>query len=223
MSLLRKIGGVFVEMEDNPKPKKAPKQTGGDTEYVGSEIPSISVGAPTPTAPIIIDNQQTAEFRQHFSKILEDENKRNFPGSDYYEFQIMKNAMSSIPQENLRYQAAFAGWAATGNLTKQQLIDTAGKYLSIVEREIKEFELAYRQQYDNSVLKNEQLIASKTEEVQKLAEKINALNAEIQSLKKENIDNVAHLSSKRDAFISAGTQQRDEINAEISKINQYIA
>ena len=212
MSILKKIGSVFYEAEDKPKKKESPPQR---------EVENIVV-TPIMVTPVGTDTQLVAEFRQHFSKIMEDENKRNFPGNDYYEFQIMKNAMSSIPQENLKYQAAFAGWAATGNLTKQQLVDTAAKYLAIVEREMSEFEEAYKIQYNNSVLKNEQAIASKSEEVQKLAERISVLNAEIQQLKKENIDNVAQLTSKHDAFISAGTQQRDEINAEIAKINQFV-
>ncbi len=209
MSFIKKLGGVFFETENEPKKK----------EPLSQQVEVINI-----SPPMVVGNDslQVEEFRQRFLKIMEEENKRNFPGNDYYEFQIMKNAMSSIPQENIRYQAAFAGWSATGNITKDKLVETANKYLSIVEREITEFEEAYQHQYNESVVNNEKLIASKLEEVQKLSERISALNSEIQVLKKDNIDNVAHLSSKHSAFISAGTQVKNEINAEINKINQYI-
>lgn len=217
MSLLKKIGGVFWESDTSPKPKEK-------TPVKESETPVMNVTAINVAQPVVVSSNhvQIHEFVKHFSKIMEDENKRNFPGNDYYEFQVMKNAMSSIPQENLRYQAAFAGWAVGGNLTKEELVKTASNYLSIVEREISQFEEAYKHQYEQTILKNEQLISSKLKEVQELAERINTLNTEVNNLKKENIDNEADLTSKRDAFIAAGTQVKNEITAEISKINQFI-
>ena len=80
------------------------------------------------------------EFTQKFKSILEEENKRNFPGNDYFEFKVMKDAMNAIPQELLRYQAAFAGWSTGGSQTKKNLLDTAKVYLGLVEKEISDFE-----------------------------------------------------------------------------------
>lgn len=212
--VFKSIAGAFVEMDDKPVPKveKAPR-----TRDVQAAVITVNPPVMTMTSP------DFEKFRDQFKAILEDENKRNYPGNDYYEFTVMKNAMSAIPQEELRYQAAFAGWRVGGNQTKESLISTAKIYLGLVDKEIKDFEHAYKTQYDQQVLKNEQVIEQKTKRVQELVEEMNKLNAEIQQLKGENFNNTASLTAKHDAFMAAGGAQREEILLELEKINQYIS
>lgn len=207
--ILKKVAGAFVEIDETPVKK-----------------PAVPSSTQTVTAPVLrLHNEGSPEYTQYrekFSKILADENQRNYPGNDYFEFVVMKNAMSAIPQEEVKYQAAFAGWAVGGNQTKKSLLDTAQIYLGLVDREIKEFGEAYQHQYSSQVTANEELIARKSEEVQKLVLKINTLNTEIANLKKENIDSTAKLTAKHDAFMAAGTAQRQEILDEIDKIQNFI-
>ena len=212
------IMDLFFEKEKKPEEVKPPaKKTVLQPVTVSSAIQSVYV--PQPGHGLGPDYE---EFKGRFKRILDEENKRNYPGNDYYEFVVMKNAMNAIPQENLRYQAAFAGWSTGGNQTKTSLLDTAKVYLGLVDKEISEFESAYQQQYTQQVTKNEQLIETLTKEVQNLMERMALLNAEIQQLKQQNMDSTVHLTQKHDAFMAAGQAQRQEIIDEIDKINHYI-
>lgn len=181
---------LFVE-RDKPSKAKAPVQ--GD-EVVAKKITPITVGDFTPYSGV--DASLVQQFRLQFAKILADENTRNFPGNDYYEFVVMKNAMQEISQEDIKYRAAYAGWMAGGKQTKESLISTAKVYLGLVDREIKEFEEAYNLQHNQTIAKNELAIEKKTQEVQQMMSKINQLNAEIQALKTENSTQSSNLTTK---------------------------
>lgn len=166
---------LFFERERKPEEVKSPRKTVVQPVTVSSAIQPVYI----PQSNLSVLGPDYEEFKARFKKILDDENKRNYPGNDYYEFVVMKNAMNAIPQENLRYQAAFAGWSTGGNQTKTSLLNTAKIYLGLVDKEISEFESAYQQQYSQQVTKNEQLIETKTKEVQSLMERMAALNLEI--------------------------------------------
>jgi hypothetical protein len=205
----------FVERED--KPKEKPK-------YVPTKQPTI-LTSPAVESIVPLNNSINATdylmYKKKFDDILADENKRNYPGTDYFEFTQMKNAMSAIPQEEVRYQAAYAGWSVGGQ-NKKVLVDTANIYLGLVDREINEFEEAFKVQYAEKVTKNEEDIARKSKEIVDLTDKINKLNAEVVNLKMQNGQNTAALKDKHDAFMAAGSDKRQEILNEIEKINQFI-
>lgn len=220
MSLGKKILGAFVELDEKPVVKKS------STPITASRTPTtITLGnmiTPMATPSYGSNDFEVHQFREQFKRILDNENKKNFPGNDYYEFVVMKNAMSAIPQENIKYQAAFAGWMTGGNQTKDSLMKTANIYLGLVDREIAEFGEAYKHEYQQQVVKNEELINQKSAEVQKYAELIASLNNEISSLKQESQNTSGKLKSKYDSFMAAGNEQRQEILDEIDKIKQYI-
>lgn len=213
MGILRNIAGAFVELDDKPAINKPVVQKN------------------TPSHPAIItmsDSQSTQgtpeyeEFRRQFASILADENKRNYPGNDYFEFVVMKNAMNAIPQEDVRYSAAFAGWVTGGNQSKKSLIDTANVYLGLVDKEIADFESAYKSQHEAKVGKNEVLIQQKLAKVQEMTSQIATLNNEIAALREASQAASASLVTKHEAFMGAGKAQREEILNEINKITQYI-
>jgi len=207
---------MFYEKEEKPKEKVVPPRKNVQA------VTSVAIQPINVTYPGSMNSAEYQAFREQFMRILDDENKRNYPGNDYYEFVVMKNAMNAIPQETLRYQAAFAGWSTGGNQTKKSLLETAQVYLGLVEKEIKDFESAYQQQYSQQVTKNEQIIDQKTKEIQSLVERMNLLNAEVNQLKQENTANTASLTVKHDAFMAAGEAQKREILDEMDKINHYI-
>lgn len=209
MSILKKAAGLFVEIDDKPKvPMKG--------ENVESVLSNVEIQSTQPST------QEVNEFSEQFRKILEDENKRNFPGNDYYEFKAMKDAMNTIPQEDLRYRAAFAGWAVSGGMTKKQLIDTAKIYLGLVEREISNFNEAFNSQYDSVVSINEESLKAKKKELDELTARINLLQSEMSSLSENVVRHRTALSMKRDAFTKAGLNQKNEILKEIENIDKYI-
>lgn len=216
MSFLKKVAGAFVEL-DTTEPKKPPKRTVTQPVIVTSG--AIQEVAPSQSN---IDTQVVNEFTEQFRKILEDENIRNHPGNDYFEFKVMKDAMSAISHEPIKYQAAFAGWSTGGKQTKETLLSTAKIYLGLVQKEITSFEQAYNQEYQSQVSGNEKVIEQKTAEVQQLVEKVGKLNQEVAQLKQQSLQNASELRVNHDAFMHAGQAQKDEILAEIEKINQYI-
>lgn len=205
----------FIERDKNPK-----KKTSGSSTYTPPQ--TVSLNPPSTIGTGLVTNEDVLEFEQQFRNILAEENKRNYPGNDWFEFNVMKNAMNAVPQEDVRYQAAFSGWATGGNQSKKTLLETANIYLGLVDREIKEFGDAFKTKFHEKVTRNEELIKQKSDRIQKLAEEMAILNQEVANLKAENAQNTVALQTKHDAFMAAGGRQRTEILAEIDKINKYI-
>lgn len=211
--ILKNIAGVFVETNEKASPQPVRK-------------PPVNVNVVQEAVAPVYGNRlapESEEFKKRFKAILEEENRRNHPGHDYFEFSEMVGAMTEIPQEPVRYRSAFAGWKMVGNQTKQRLLDTANIYLGLVDKEIKEFEAAYKTQYETQVGSNQKLIEQKRAQVAKMSEEIAKLNGEVLDLIEQNSSNTQNLTQKHDAFMAAGEAQRSEILAEIDKINQYIS
>lgn len=198
----------FVERDKKPAPEKTDNKTSKQEVYV----PSVNY---TPPA-----GGDTDEFTEHFKKILKEENERNFPGNDYYEFYVVKNGLSSLPEPQA-YVVAFSGLSAAG-LIKAKLLETAESYKRIVEREMSEFEASYLQMYNENCKKKEDEANAKSKELSELTERMQKLSQEIHTLKQEVVTNASRLASKKSSFEIAGNSQKQEIETEINKINQYI-
>jgi hypothetical protein len=204
------ILNIFYEKEEKPKLKPAPSTQPSETATGWSQhVQKPSDG--------LID-----QFRDQFNKILDDENKRNFPGNDYYEFIVMKNAMSAIPQEAVKYQAAFAGWATGGNQNRDTLLKTADVYLGLVRKEIDDFEQAYKTEHTNQIAKTQDLLQQKKTQIADLKQKLADLTQESIGLEQQISAGVSVLEAKHDAFAQAGQEKLSEIAGEIQKIKQYI-
>jgi hypothetical protein len=203
---------LFVERDKKPS-KEVKKDTVADRK-------PTSTGAATAMSPGYATTTPIKEFVDHFRNILREENEKNFPGNDFYEFFVMKNNMSSLPEQQA-YTVAFSGLSAAG-LTKEKLTSTAQKYLSLVQNEIDEFTASYDSLYAQNVTKLEETVKAKTQEMNDLALKINQLNAEIAEYKEDIMHNTQKLVDKKNSFLMAGNNQKAEIEQEITKINQYI-
>ena len=199
----------FVERDKKPAPKKTADITSRQ------EIPTPTSVAYTPPM-----GGSAAEFTEHFKKILKDENERNFPGNDYYEFYVVKSNMTALPEPQA-YVVAFSGLAAAG-LTKAKLLETAQKYLGIVEREMNDFNQTYEHMYNENVTKLEQTVTAKNQELAQLTQRISELTTEISGIKQDIMQNTQKLSDKKNGFMLAGNAQKQEIETEITKINQYV-
>lgn len=198
---------LFVERDKKPAPKQ---EKATERKEVFTPVP---IQYP-------VAGGSVAEFTEHFRAILKEENERNFPGNDFYEFFLVKSNMQGLPEQQA-YVIAFSGLSAAG-LTKQKLVETAQKYLGIVEREMQEFSQSYEEMYKGDVTSVEQLIQSKTQEINDLTQKITSLNAEVGELRTKAMENNRRLTDKKNSFTLAGNAQKQEIENEIIKINQYI-
>ncbi len=104
--------------------------------------------------------------------------KNNLPGFDYFEF---KRAVFSLKQMNLdeptAHKSAFTT-AATVGLTKEKLIETAGYYKNVVEKEKEHFDSALENQ-------NTTRVTARHEEMKRLRDQVERHKAEIARLQDE--------------------------------------
>ena len=206
---------LFVERDKKEKVKEKPQVTESarQTEMVTvTSYPNIST----------VNMSLVQDFLNKFRKVLADENARNFPGNDYFEFFQMKQAMAAPIPEDIKYQTVFAGWGASGKQSKDTLISTAKSYLGILDRDIADVEAALKSQYDQTVGKNLSLISEKRLQIQNLSNQISNLESEIESLGEGNKNQEVEIVSQREAFAIASKQIREEVLTEIDKITKYI-
>lgn len=213
--ILKKVKGAFFE-EDETQPVSAPP-----VQHTQQAVKQLIVATPSVTAAPS-DNAVQA-YLDKFEQIMKDENDRNHPGNDFYEFITMKKNMGMISDEATRYLATMGGWSAGDpKLNKALLLSTAKHYQDLFDKEAAEFEAAYQNSYNSKVGGLEQTITSKQEQVQRLIENMNVLNAELAAHKQQLADDTQKLTAKRDAFTKAAALKKAEIDSEVNKINQYI-
>lgn len=104
--------------------------------------------------------------------------QNNLPGFDYFEF---KRAIVTLQQMNVEESAAFKNAFATAaimGLTKEKLIETAGYYRNLLEKEKEKF---------NSALSNQTAtkVTAREEEIKRLTDQIERHKAEIVRLQEE--------------------------------------
>lgn len=211
---------IFIDRKDKePEGKKK-----------GAPANLSSVGIPsTPVPQVVVDNghitasssSSIQDVVDQLKALMEDENRKNFPGNDFYEFLIMKNALVSLPTEELKYTSAFAGLAVSG-MTKDKLLATARKYKEVIDKENQEFQNSYTSAYGLQVVVVNNQIENRAMKLKQCIEQMNALNAEITDLKKSRQEAADRLTAKKVAFESGVNRVKGEIDEEISKINQYI-
>jgi uncharacterized small protein (DUF1192 family) len=237
----KKFIGTFVELkEDETKPEdtKTGKVPAQPAQNAGNEVsnsretlhyqemPDLksSAGPAQEADPVSSDGNKVtlAEIETRLKKVMEAENKKNFPGADYYEFQLALENMKEVPVESAKYSSAFNVLSATQGLTKDHLVQTAQQYIGVIDREVGEFTAGFDKENKEQVDDKKSLIEDKTRQMQELSEQIVALNDEIKRLSQELVDNKNRLSSMKNSFLTVAQAQKDKINTELTKIGTYI-
>lgn len=162
----------------------------------------------------------TERFKQQFAHVLAQNRKTT---NDYLGFRDMVQAMVEIPQEDVRYRSAFVAWKAGNFGLKTGLLDSANGYVKMVEKEMSDFELAYKQEYQTQVGATEEVVKQKKARAQELTRELAQLESDLLNLAQQQINATKNLEQKRNGFIAAGEQQRKELQVDIDKINQYIS
>lgn len=175
------------------------------------------------TSPVTSNSGRSTDIdltnaRKHFDDLLA---KNNQPGNDYYEFTMAKNAMDELPNEEKRYTIAYKGFSAAG-LTKETILSSANFYLSVIEKDLQNFQSSFDLKFKVDVTDNKAKIAQKAQMMKNLNDQIAALNNDINELQNTVSENELKLNSTKNAFISAGGEAKNIITTEIQKINQYI-
>ena len=127
--------------------------------------------------------------------------KNNLPGFDYFEF---KRAVSSLLEMKLdeatAHKSAFTT-AATVGVTKEKLIETAGYYRNVVEKEKEQFDKALNNQTATKITDREV-------EAKRLRDQIERHKAEIARLQ----DEVAGYLNQIDQAEAAVKSENEKLN-----------
>ena len=104
--------------------------------------------------------------------------KNNLPGFDYFEF---KRAVATLQQmqldETMAHKSAFTT-AATVGVTKEKLIETAGYYRNILQKEKEHFDKALETQ-------NQTKVVARQDEIKRLRDQVERHKTEVARLQDE--------------------------------------
>ncbi len=133
--------------------------------------------------------------------------RANLPGFDYYEFKRAVATLASMQiDEATAYKSAFTT-AATVGVTKEKLLETAGFYVNLVEKEQGKFAEALQNQFETKVAAREtdskrlrDQIARHEADVQRLNEEIAAYRQQIESLETAAKAEGEKLAKQKEAF-----------------------
>jgi chromosome segregation ATPase len=140
--------------------------------------------------------------------------RNNLPGFDYLEF---KRAVAQLKELKLDEATAFKSaftTAATLGLTKEKLIETAGYYRNIVEKEQAQFTQALENQ-------NATKVSSRQNDVSRLKDQIERHKADIERMKEEL---AAYQNQVEQAEAAAKTEAEklEKAKAAFEKTNQAV-
>lgn len=160
-------------------------------------------------------------------KAIED---HNLDGFDYLEFKQSLTGLSSIhTDEATRFQSAYVT-ASTLGLTKNKLVETAGYYKKVIEKEKLNFDKAAQNQIQKGIGNKRQkleqyqsVIKQKRAQIQKLEEEIATYEQEVGKLTEELSGAETKIANAQTSFHNACQIIVQHINEDINKINMYIA
>jgi ferritin-like protein len=213
--------GIFVQMEEEEKketPTTAPAAS--VTSSPASRAPSTS------TSPASTPGAQDDTVIKLLSDALD---KANLEGFDYYEFAQMLQALKpSLPSEQALFQTAFTSSKVMG-ATKENLIQTAGVYLDLLNKKAQEFETACQAAVKELVTGREDelkamdvAIQEKAAAIQKLTEEINNMTAQKTQVTNDIGENRLRIDTRRNNFTATLQVFTSRIQGDIEKVNKYI-
>jgi len=218
MSLKKSILGLFVDIEEDKEPEDQ------NEPEVSKATPAP---APVPTAmPILSEGKIDSSIAESLAKALED---ANIDGYDYFEFAKTLIALAStIPAEQVRYQAAFATASAMG-ATKQLLLQTAQHYVTVLNDEQEKFGEFVKAQIQENVTSKETAIADidvaiqeKANQIQELTQHINELSQQKTTIENEVSEAKIKVERVRNDFVTTLKTFLGKIQADMDKISTYI-
>jgi uncharacterized protein YoxC len=201
-SLGKKILSAFVDIEEETESTK--------------EATSSSQNKSQPSFTSSESNLE--KFKAYFESLFKD---ANLQGPDYFEFSKMIEAMQIIPDEKTRYISAFAGLSAQG-LTKDRLVDSAGKYINILETDAENFSQTVNAALQEKVEQKKQQLQSKTQRIQELTREITDLNNSILLLGSEIKENEEKITGNIHGYRVELERFKGKIKDDIQKINNLL-
>ncbi|MBK7232514.1 MAG: hypothetical protein IPH93_09675 [Saprospiraceae bacterium] len=216
MTILKKIKSVFIVPEEESTKESVPTQKlDNNRPETSSEQTSVS-------------KEGKQKFYEILANVLE---KNNMPGFDYIEFKRAVKSVSEMHQmeEGVVYKTAFAT-AQAMNVQSKVLIDSAQKYISILETEKTSFSQSAQKFLDQQIngrkieidaLESE--IRSIQTEIKRLTESLTDKESKVNKMK-ETTDSVKlkYESNKVD-FEEAYQLIVAQIEEDVQKMQKYLS
>lgn len=214
--LFKKALSVFVEFDEEANKTTEPSKSN----------PSVNVVSKFDSSKNSLNHEEIEKFEKHFDNLM---NETNLPGPDYFEFCKMMEALeTAVPDEKARFMAVFASLNVQG-LSKEKLINSAGKYKIVIQEDKTKFELAVNDKLKSEVdsrkiqLKDYQAkLVQNNETIKKLTQEIADGQAKIQALYSEIGEKESKIKTNIDGYSIACEAMLNKINIDIQKIETLI-
>ena len=197
----KKILSAFIEMTDEQKPAAVKPVT-----------------APVYSATPVVTTTTDSRFKEYFGKLF---TEANIPGPDYFEFVKVLEAVQGIPDEKMRYSAAFAGLQVQG-LDKQKLLSTAEQYLQVLHTDAANFHRTVDTTLQEKVTGKKKEIENMQQRIQQLEQEIKSLHHQTGQLQKEIQENEERIEASTGGYKNASDHMKSRILHDIEKIKHYI-
>lgn len=218
MGFFDSLKSVFIVPEEN---------SGRQQKNQGIE-PSSSAGSVHEQNPTVESPKEiTDRFYQILSGVLE---KHNEPGFDYFEF---RKALSSLAKlQNLdrevQYKSAYAAAQAL-NVESKQLIDSAKKYLGVLELESAHFQQTATQYlteqektYENETAQLNNEIITKEKELNDIKQELEVHKNRLFEIEQERKAAKSRVELNHAGFITSYSNLVKQIEEDIANMNKYL-
>ncbi|MBK7340998.1 MAG: hypothetical protein IPQ10_10945 [Saprospiraceae bacterium] len=222
MPIFDKLKSIFIVTDESAGQGV---QQSGDKSNDGTDQNPKKAGSPQVSQ--IPLGQSSERFLEILAQVLE---KNNQAGFDYLEY---KKAVQSVAKlqnmdESNQFKTAYAA-AQAMNVQPLQLIDSAKKYLSILELEEKNFNQSAAQflQTQISQKENEQKaldlsMKQKSEQIELLKKELAESQKRFDSIQSELQNAKTKVETNQANFVASYAQVVDNIQADIRKMEQYL-
>jgi hypothetical protein len=222
MSALDKLKSIFFvteETEQKEQPAQTPANQGVKTESKPSPQPSGKVGASTRG----LDDK----IFESLSKAIE---ANNMAGFDFFEYKTSIKALENLPMdEATKYRSAFAT-ASTMGVNLEKLVQSADYYKDVLNKEKAKFEEALNLQVDKNVVEKQKLvegmnadILNKSEQIKKLTEQIQSMQAEIEKHQVFITEANAKIDATKGNFDYTYSLIKSQMEEDVEKMKKYLA
>ncbi len=220
-SFFRKAISLFVILDEKDSTSK-------NTQERVSE-PAAAQPASTPKAvpqPAPMSDADLSKFEKHFERLFE---QANLPGPDYFEFwKTMDTLEAHISNEEARMKAVFASLKIQG-LSKQTLIDSAGKYKETILQDKANFESVVQKKSEAEIAGRKDLIQklqqeseAKTQQIEQLKKEIEDAIQQIESLNQEIAGEQGKIEAAQRGYLAACTAMVSKIDNDVERFHQII-
>jgi len=185
--------------------------------------------APSATVPNVAGTANVdRKFVEHFVELLE---KANLPGPDYFEYKQALQSMEGLSLgEEKQFQAAWASFKAMGGAKDITVLkSSADQYLAILDKDrasfLKDVEKAINDRVGSLQQEHKKLEENNTAFVQQMADlqkKIDDNKNRLGQIAGEITEQSSKINANKENFEVTYKSFVEQINSDMTKINQYI-